>query len=589
MNVSFRKKVNYRVLTRDNVNQLIRNVGSHVTFYLGMFGANYHVAPFVGFSVGSRGKCYVSRDVKLLQSAPLKNLIESRRVAKDVFNAKRAIVGLHRLGLRLGQVDFDMLLVSYLLNTSQNENDLGKIANLHGYYGVKTDAEVYGTGKHRHLPQDDRVMFSHWSRKLIALAKLKQPLYRRLADHQQTGLYTKIELPISFVLARMEIAGITVNTRVLNDMKQKYGNRLNQLERGIYEDAGEKFNIGSPKQLSRILFNKLQLPPLKKTKTGFSTSVGILKRLAPGAPVVQKLLKYRRLAKIMSTYIDGLLKDVYPSDHKVHTRYLQTLTRTGRLSSVDPNLQNIPVRTPEGRKIRRAFVPRKPGWEIWSSDYSQVELRVLASISGDHDMQREFLEGRDIHASTARKIFGLKSNDEVTPNLRRQAKAVNFGIVYGISAFGLARNTGISRSQAKRFIQKYFTEYPSVKRYMQHSIQKAREKGYVETITHRRRYLPDIHSSNYHTRSFAERTAMNTPIQGSAADVIKMAMIKMAGAIKNLQATMLLQIHDELIFEAPRSEIPKLAKIVPNVMDHAIKLAVPLKVTSHHGKNWYDF
>lgn len=589
MHVTFNQTVSYHVLTKANLDQAMKQMTDHVEFYLGMFGLNYHVAPFVGFAIGSTGNWYVSKDVDLLKLEPLKKLLESQTITKNVFDAKRTYVGLHRLGIKLNNVDFDMLLVSYLLNTSENENDLGKIANLHGYFGVKTDSEVYGTGKSRHLPKDDRILFNHWTRKLIAIDKLRAPLFKQLKGHEQTKLYTQIELPLSFVLARMEIAGITVNTKILTNMKSKYSERLEELKQGIYEDAGETFNIGSPKQLSRILFWKLQLPPLKKTKTGFSTSVGILKRLAPDAPIVQKILKYRRLSKILSTYIDGLLKDVYSSDHKVHTRYLQTLTRTGRLSSVDPNLQNIPVRTPEGRKIRKAFIPRKKGWEIWSSDYSQVELRVLASISGDHNMQEELLQGRDIHASTARRIFGLKSNNEVTPNLRRQAKAVNFGIVYGISAFGLARNTGISRKRASIFIHKYFDEYPNVKKYMHDSVEKAHKLGYVETITHRRRYLPDIHSNNFHTRSFAERTAMNTPIQGSAADIIKMAMIKMEKAIKNMQATMLLQIHDELIFEAPKSELPKLAKIVPDVMDHAVKLAVPLKVSSHHGDNWYDF
>ena len=589
MNVHFKHSVDYTVLTKQNLQSSVNHLGSEIEFYLGMWGSNYHVAPLIGFGIGSNGHWYVSRQISLLKQSPLRQVLESQQIIKNVFNAKRAYVGLHRLGIRLGKVDFDMLLVSYLLNTSQNENDLGRIANLHGYYGVESDATVYGKGKRRHLPGDNRILFIHWVRKLMAIAKLKRPMYRHLGKNQQTTLYTKIELPITFVLARMEIAGITVDTRTLHDMQDKYAERLRRIKLGIYQEAGQKFNIGSPKQLSEILFGKLQLPPLKKTKTGYSTSVKILQRLAPIAPIVQRVLEYRRLAKILSTYIEGLLKDVYPTDHRVHTRYLQTLTRTGRLSSVDPNLQNIPVRTPEGKKIRKAFVPRKPGWEIWSSDYSQVELRVLASVSKDKNMQQEFLKNDDIHASTARRIFNLKSNADVTPNLRRQAKAVNFGIVYGISAFGLARNTGISLAQAKRFIKKYFAEYPNVKKYINNSINKARRYGYVETITHRRRYLPDIHSNSFRTRSFAERTAMNTPIQGSAADIIKIAMIKMESAIKPLQANMLLQIHDELIFEAPKAEIPKLAKIVPHVMDTAVKLAVPLKVTSHHGKTRYDF
>ena len=590
MNLTFQHSVKYTVLNQSNLSASLKKLSStEVEFYVGMFGDNYHVAPFVGFGIGSGKTWFVSKNVNLLKQPELKRILESRKIAKNVFNAKRAYVGLHRLGIKLGRVNFDMLLVSYLLNTSQNENDLGKIANLHGYYEVKTDAEVYGRGKRRHLPAHDQTLFDHWARKLVAIAKLKRPLFKHLAKNQQTALYTQIELPVSFVLARMEIAGITVNTKTLSNMESKYSERLAQIEQAIYEDAGERFNIGSPKQLGRILFEKLRLPPLKKTKTGYSTAVGVLQRLAPQAPIVQKILKYRRIAKILSTYIEGLLKDVYSRDHKVHTRYLQTLTRTGRLSSVDPNLQNIPVRTVEGKRIRKAFIPRKSGWQIFSADYSQIELRVLASIAKDRNMQHEFMENDDIHASTARRIFGLKSNAEVTPNMRRQAKAVNFGIVYGISAFGLSRRIHISRKRAQIFIQKYYNEYPNVRKYMKKSVAKAHQIGYVETITHRRRYLPDIHSNNFHVRSFAERTAMNTPIQGSAADIIKIAMIKAEQAVQSMQATMLLQIHDELIFEAPDNEIPKLEKLIPHVMDTAINLNVPLKVTTGHGRTWYDF
>ncbi len=300
-------------------------------------------------------------------------------------------------------------------------------------------------------------------------------------------------------------------------------------------------------------------------------------------------MDYRQIAKIQSTYVEGLLKSIH-QDNKVHTRYLQTLTQTGRLSSVDPNLQNIPVRLAEGRKIRQAFVPSQPGWQMFASDYSQIELRVLAHISGDANMQEAFKEDRDIHANTAMKIFGLSSADEVTPDMRRQAKATNFGIVYGISDYGLSQNIGITRAEAKRFIEAYFEQYPGVHQFMQDIVKKAREEGYVETLFHRRRYLPDIHAKNFNLRSFAERTAMNTPIQGSAADIIKMAMILMQAELKKagLQAKMLLQVHDELIFEAPESEIPMLEKLVPSVMDSAVSLAVPLKVESGFGPTWYD-
>jgi len=336
------------------------------------------------------------------------------------------------------------------------------------------------------------------------------------------------------------------------------------------------------------LFEKLRLPILKKTKTGYSTSVDVLEKLAPDAPIVQNVLDYRQIAKLLSTYVDGLLKVIHKDDSKVHTRYLQTLTQTGRLSSVDPNLQNIPVRTEEGRLIRQAFIPSHPGWQIFSSDYSQIELRVLASITEDKNMQDAFKNGEDIHATTARRIFGLPSNEEVTPDLRRQAKAVNFGIVYGISDFGLSKNTGITRKHAHQFIQRYFEEYPGVKKYMNDIVEFARNHRYVETIAHRRRYLPDINAKSFNLRSFAERTAMNTPIQGSAADIIKIAMINMADAIKDMKTRMLLQVHDELNLRSYQMKEMENCQKKLNSKCHGFgksKLHVPLKVESHWGKN----
>ena len=307
-------------------------------------------------------------------------------------------------------------------------------------------------------------------------------------------------------------------------------------------------------------------------------------------PIVASILAYRQVAKIQSTYVEGLLRVIHGSDSKVHTRYLQTLTQTGRLSSVDPNLQNIPVRIEEGRQIRKAFVPSQSDWQILSADYSQIELRVLAHITGDKNLQAAFINGEDIHAATARRIFGIKDDEPVEGNIRRQAKAVNFGIVYGISDFGLSKNIGVSRKEAKAIIETYFDQYPDVKKWSDDIIASARDKGYVETIAHRRRYLPDIKAKRFNARSFAERTAMNSPIQGSAADIIKIAMIKVQDAIAKagLQAHMLLQVHDELIFEAPESEMADLEELVRNVMDSAVTLDVPLLVSSHVGSSWYD-
>ena len=581
--------VKYTELTADNL-AAVDQLKDELSFYLEMPDANYHTSPFAGFVIGDGTTWLVSRDAELLKQDPLKKLLESSAVAKNVFNAKAQIVGLHRLRIDLRNVDFDLLLASYLLNTNDNSNDLGQVALEHDYHEVATDEEVYGKGAKRAIPDDDQTFYTHLAQKARAINDLRDPLFKKLDDNQQTPLYTEIEVPLTRVLAAMEITGIKVNAQTLKDMGSKLTERLADIEDQIYAAAGEEFNINSTKQLGHILFEKLKLPVIKKTKTGYSTAVDVLEKLADQAPIVEDILQYRQIAKLQSTYITGLLKVIHSSDQKIHTRYLQTLTQTGRLSSVDPNLQNIPVRLPEGSLIRKAFVPSHEGWQIFSSDYSQVELRVLAHITGDKNLQEDFKNGEDIHASTARRIFHLPADAEIDRNMRRRAKAVNFGIVYGISDYGLAQRIHVSRSQAHEFIQNYFKEFPGVKKYIDDTIAFAREHGYVETITHRRRYLPDIHAKSFSQRSFAERTAMNTPIQGSAADIIKIAMIRMKEEIKQrqLQARMLLQIHDELVFEAPAEEIPVLQKLVPQVMDSAVQLNVPLKVESKVGNTWYD-
>lgn len=583
------KTVEYTELTVNNL-QLLDQFKTSVVFNLEMLEANYHLAQPVGFVLGTPDCWLVSRDVSLLQTPGLKQLLADDKVKKDVINAKAQIVALHRLGLSLNHVAFDLLLASYLLDTNENSDDLGLLAQAHDYHDVQADEVVYGKGAKRSLPEDDATFFTHLANKARAIHELRQPLFDQLKENEQLDLYTEIERPLSAVLAQMEINGVAVKASTLTAMQSQLTERLSELEQAIYQTAGEEFNINSTKQLGVILFEKLKLPVIKKTKTGYSTAVSVLEKLRDQAPVVDLILQYRKIAKIQSTYVTGLLKVIHPDDQKIHTRYLQTLTQTGRLSSVDPNLQNIPVRVEEGRRIRQAFVPSEPGWEIFSSDYSQVELRVLAHVSGDQNMQADFINGEDIHAATARRIFHLLPDEEVTPNMRRQAKAVNFGIVYGISDYGLAQNINVTPKQAEAFIESYFAEFPGVHDYTKSIVGTARDQGYVETITHRRRYLPDIHAKNFNLRSFAERTAMNTPIQGSAADIIKIAMIKMGPALAehHLQARMLLQIHDELVFEAPQEEIATLRQVVTEVMDSAVKLAVPLKVESKVGPTWYD-
>ncbi|KRM92996.1 DNA polymerase I [Loigolactobacillus rennini] len=585
-----REKVKFQKLVQADIPAVLAGFTGPVTFYLEMLASNYHVAPFAGFVIGQKGQWYVSTDVKLLQQPAFTAFFADEKQEKLVFDAKRTYVGLNRLGIKLAGIRFDLLLVSYLLNPNDSGNDLGKIAHLHQYQDVATDEEIYGKGAKRALPEDVQVLYQHLAQKAQAIEQLQAPLDKRLEENEQDGLFKEMELPLAIVLAQMEIAGIRVDKKQLNQLRKQFAQRLETVKQKIYAEAEEEFNINSSKQLGKILFEKMNLPVIKKTKTGYSTAVGVLEQLRPIAPIASDVLDYRGLAKLQSTYIDGLLKVIHPEDQKIHTTYLQTLTATGRLSSIDPNLQNIPVRDEDGRQIRRAFVPRQADWQIFAADYSQIELRVLAHISHDHNLQQAFINGEDIHASTARRIFGLDQNAEVDPNMRRQAKAVNFGIVYGISDYGLSQNLGISRKQAKNYIDSYFQEYPNVKKYMNDIVAMAKKYGYVETLFHRRRYLPDIHSKNFNRRSFAERTAMNTPIQGSAADIIKVAMLNMQRQLKerNLQATMLLQVHDELIFEAPTKELPLLQKLVPQVMDAAVKLEVPMKVGYGSGPTWYD-
>lgn len=580
-------KIEVTELTEDLLAQLDLNTDC-VYFNLEMDGDNYHTAPFIGFSVEINSKLYASDNLELLKNAQLIRLLEDSSVKVNVFDGKRQYVGLNRLGISLTNIDFDLLLVSYLLDNSENSNDLGLLAQDHGYFDVTADEEVYGKGAKRKIPTGEE-LFEHLGRKVRAISMLKNQLIAKLKENEQLDLYVKIERPLSLVLAQMEIQGIKVDANRLEQMQSEFKERLSEIQQEIFNEAGEDFNLNSPKQLGVILFEKLKLPVIKKTKTGYSTAVSVLEQLRGMAPIIDNILEYRQLSKLQSTYIEGLLK-VISGDQKVHTRYTQTLTATGRLSSVEPNLQNIPVRIEEGRKIRQAFIPSHKDWEIFSSDYSQIELRVLAHISDDQNMQESFNEGHDIHASTAMRIFNLNDQSEVTPNMRRQAKAVNFGIVYGISDYGLSQSIGITRKQAKQFIETYLDTFSGVKAYMHDIVKFAEEHGYVETISHRRRYLADIKSRNFNQRSFAQRTAMNSPIQGSAADIIKIAMIKMQKVLKenNFQAKMLLQVHDELIFEAPKEEIPVLEKLIPSVMDSAVSLNVPLKVESKHGITWFD-
>lgn len=582
--------IKMQAITEANLTEVAALTGE-VSFYLETTSPNYHVSEMVGFAIGNDKQGYfVGRSVDWLLTPAIRDLLTSSTIKKNVYNAKATIVLLNRLGITLQNIATDIILAAYLLDTNTNVDDISELAQQFDYYDIESDESVYGKGAKFAIPTDDEILFKHLVNKVHAINQLTPKVMAKLVDHEQMPLYEKIELPLTYVLAQMEIAGIMVDTEQLKAQGSKLIERLSELEQAIYQKAGEEFNIQSPKQLGEILFEKMKLPIIKKTKTGYSTAVDVLEQLAPEAPIVEDILQYRQVAKIQQTYIEGLLKVVHSTDSKIHTRYMQTLTQTGRLSSVDPNLQNIPIRLEEGRKIRKAFVPSHVDWQIFGADYSQIELRVLAHITGDEHLQAAFKEDDDIHAATARRIFGLSKDEEVDGNMRRKAKAVNFGIVYGISDFGLSQSIGVSRAEAKTMIETYFEQYPGVNAWLKSVVAEAKLNGYVETLSKRRRYLPEINAKSFNLRSFAERTAMNTPIQGSAADIIKLAMINMQSALKDqgLQAQMLLQVHDELIFEAPTSEIPILEELVPKIMDSAVSLDVPLKVESHYGPTWFD-
>ncbi|SCQ10061.1 DNA polymerase I [Streptococcus anginosus] len=556
-------------------------------FYFEMLGDNYHIDEMVGFAWGNAQQIYASQDINLLQQPAFKEFLGN--TALKVYDFKRSKVLLSRLGIELSQPSFDSRLAKYLLSTVDN-NEIVTIAGLYGKTKLAEDEAVYGKGAKRALPEK-AILLSHLARKVTVLIETEKPMTDLLRQHDQLNLLYEMEQPLAFVLAKMEIAGIKVERETLQTMQIENERILTRLTQEIYDLAGEEFNINSPKQLGGILFEKLGLPTsfTKKTKTGYSTAVDVLERLAPIAPIVEKILDYRQIAKIQSTYVTGL-QDWILADGKIHTRYLQDLTQTGRLSSVDPNLQNIPIRLEQGRLIRKAFVPEWENSVLLSSDYSQIELRVLAHISGDKHLIEAFRHGADIHTSTAMRVFNIERPEDVTPNDRRNAKAVNFGVVYGISDFGLANNLGISRKEAKSYIDTYFERYPGIKNYMENVVREARDKGYVETLFHRRREIPDINSRNFNVRGFAERTAINSPIQGSAADILKIAMIRLDQALidGNFKTRMLLQVHDEIVLEVPENELTAIKTLVKDIMESAIELSVPLKADESAGKTWYE-
>ena len=556
--------------------------------YLEILEDNYHHAEILGISISNEQGNFYFPGETALTSELFKTWAEDETKKKTVYDAKRTVVLLRHRGIDIKGIDFDVFLASYILDPGESVDEVAEISKTQGLVHLESDDVFYGKGARRKIPGDAELS-EHIARKAKAIFALKEPMIKKLHEYEQYDLLTNLELPLSIILANMEWQGVKVDIGRLKNMGQELAVRLRSIEERVFDLAGEAFNINSPKQLGMILFEKLELPVLKKTKTGYSTSADVLEKLESKHDIVKEILLYRQLGKLQSTYIEGLLKVVNQETDKVHTRFNQALTQTGRLSSTDPNLQNIPIRLEEGRKIRQAFIPSEKDWIIFAADYSQIELRVLAHIANDSGLVEAFRAGMDIHTRTAMDVFHVPSQ-EVTSNMRRHAKAVNFGIVYGISDYGLSQSLGITRKEAGEFIERYFKSFPGVQDYMEESIHEARKNGYSTTLLQRRRYIPEITSRNFNIRSFAERTAMNTPIQGSAADVIKLAMINMNERLKKegLKTRMLLQVHDELIFETPPEELEILMKIVPEEMENAIDLNVPLKVDYAYGPTWFD-
>ena len=520
----------------------------------------------------------------------LKPLLEDPGIKKIGQNIKYDWLVLNGCGIALDGVFFDTMVASYLINPSKRAHNLDQIALDFLDHKTTTFAEVLGKGltSFAEVSLEKAVPYACEDADITFMAK--EVLERELEDIGLTELFHNIEMPLVPVLMRMEQRGLTVNPDKLQELSKSFEQRLEQLENAIYAMAGEPFNINSSQQMGYILFEKLNLPVQKKTKkrTGYSTDVNVLTTLARLHELPALVLEHRTLSKLKTTYADALIQLINPRTGRIHTSFNQTVTATGRLSSSDPNLQNIPVRTEEGREIRRAFVPCS-GWTLLSADYSQVELRLLAHVSGDKRLIQAFKDGEDIHTRTAAEVFQV-ATDAVTPELRRQAKAINFGIIYGMSPFGLSRQLDISQKMAKVYIDNYFARYEGVHRFVQRAIKEAGATMRTSTLLGRIRLLPDIRSPNAAVRQFAERTAVNTPIQGSAADLIKIAMIRIDAALRKKQrkAAMLLSVHDELVFEVPPDELEPVKELIRSIMEGVWELEVPLKVNMAWGTNWAE-
>ena len=565
------EKLEYKII--ENIDDL--KLKEKVSAYLEISETNYHNADIYGMSLYDGENAYYVPFEVLKEN---KNILGEKEIY--TYDLKKMIVSLNKYDIDIKNCTFDAMIAGYILNYNVKD-DIAYLANTFNY-----DITLFDNFK-KEKNMSTETLADLTVKKAKFIYDIKDEFINKMKEEEQLELFSNIEMKLSSVLASMEIEGVRVDTKVLDEMGENINKKLDELTSEIYNYAGEEFNIQSPKQLGEILFEKLEIPYPKKKKTSYSTAREILDKIVDYHPIVEKIIEHRTLNKIYTTYIVGI-KNCVKEDGKLHTIYTQTLTRTGRLSSIEPNLQNIPIRYKEGKEIRKAFIPEENSVFL-SSDYSQIELRMFAHMSGEQNLIDAFKHHLDIHTKTAMDIYHV-SKDEVTKNMRRDAKAVNFGIIYGISSFGLAEDLGVDIKTAKKFLDNYLETFPGIKNYMDKVIKDAYETGYVKTIMNRKRKIDELYNTNHMIKVQGERMALNTPVQGSSADILKKAMIDIYNEFNrlNLKSKMILQVHDELIFNVKNDELEKVKEIVINFMENAYKLNVPLEVDVEIGKNWYD-
>ena len=575
------KKVdnNIEVKIIENTSEI--NVQKDSAYYLEILGTNYHSSKILGMAIYNEDNSfYIPFEILEKKHDFLDKL-------KYTYDYKKNYVALKKHNINILNTNFDTMIAGYLLEYNIKE-DISYLANSFNY-NIPFYDEMYLKNKSKSLYEEEDIKKTAKAALLKAkfIYETKNIFEEKLKEEKLLDLFEEIEMPLSKVLGDMEYNGVLIDQNELNKLGEEFKIKIELLEQSIYNDAGEKFNISSPKQLGEILFDKLQLPHGKKNKSGYSTSIDVLNKLLGKHPIIEKIIEYRTINKLYTTYVEGL-KNAICRDGKIHTIYTQTLTRTGRLSSIEPNLQNIPIRNEYGALIRKAFIPSENGI-IMSGDYSQIELRILSHMANINSLKKAFYDNIDIHTKTASDIFKIPT-DLVDKKMRRIAKAVNFGIIYGISSFGLSENLHIRPKEAKEFIDSYLQTYPGVKQYMDDTIKKAYEDGYVRTLFNRKRTIGELQNKNYMIRQSGERIALNTPIQGTSADIIKKAMIEIAKKLEQekMQTKMIIQVHDELVFDVPNNEKEKIEKIIKDIMENVCELSVPLNVEIAYGKNWRE-